>query len=314
MKMTTLALSLLAGLGTGCTTVPPTLLVSELPNCFDANYDRERDLFTIMNDAGKAVNQQCLLTVGPRGDVASASRLAAGTYTVFLSSGGGGGAGGSLQGLTGGGGGGGGGAGAAEVRAAVTLTEGVYKVTIGAGGPGGSACMPGVGFGGGPGWVGSPSNMIRVATGEVVIGTLGADTYARLTRAQSDRTVGERLGQGGSGPGQTTGGRGGSAETASKAEVEAGAGASVLASGSLGAGGAAGPTGPAHDDRTGTGGGGGATSRGAGGGGGGESLGDRDVTPVKGTLGSGGGGGEGTRSECDPGARGGHGYIALRPI
>ena len=44
------------------------------------------------------------------------------------------------------------------------------------------------------------------------------------------------------------------------------------------------------------------------------SLGDRDVPPVRGTLGSGGGGGEGTRSECDPGARGGDGYIALRPI
>ena len=316
MKMTTLALSLLAGFGAGCAGVPPAPVVSMsgLPNCFDTNYDKERGLFTIRDEVGKAVNQQCLLTVGPRGDIASAPRLTAGNYTVFLSSGGGGGAGGSLQGLTGGGGGGGGGAGAAEIRATVTLTEGLYKLTIGAGGPGGSACMPGVGFGGGPGWVGSPSNMVRVATGEVVIGTLGADTYARLTRAQSDRTTGERLGQGGSGPGQTTGGRGGSAETQAKAEVEAGAGASVLASGRSGVGGLAGVTGPASDDRTGTGGGGGATSLGAGGGGGGQSLRDKDIVPQRGALGSGGGGGEGTRTECDPGARGGHGYIALRPI
>jgi hypothetical protein len=51
-----------------------------------------------------------------------------------------------------------------------------------------------------------------------------------------------------------------------------------------------------------------------GGGGGGESPGQKDTAPERGTLGSGGGGGEGSATEADPGARGGHGYIALRPI
>lgn len=95
MKITRLALSLLVGIGTGCTAVPPAPLVSmsELPNCFDSNYDQERGLFTIKNAVGNPVNQQCLLTVGPRGDIASASRLAAGSYRIYLVDGGGAGAG-----------------------------------------------------------------------------------------------------------------------------------------------------------------------------------------------------------------------------
>ena len=316
MNMTKLALSLLVGVGTGCTTVPPAALVSELPDCFDANYDKERGLFTIRNDVGNAANQQCLLRVGPPGTVASASRLPAGNYTVYLANGGGGGAGGTYQAFgVAGGGGGGGGAGAAETRATVRLTEGVYKLTLGAGGPGGSACMPPpVGLGGGPGWAGSPSNMVRLATGEVLVGTPGADTYARPTRAESERTAGKMDGHGGSGPGQASGGHGGAAPTGESAKVVAGPGASQRAAGRTEMGGAAGPLGAAGDVRSGTGGGGGATSIGHGGGGGGETAGRKDVDPVRGSLGSGGGGGEGSRSECDPGARGGHGYIGLRPI
>ena len=302
MKITKLALSLLVGVGTGCTTVPPAPLVSMsgLPNCFDTNYDKAWDLFTIKNDVGNAVNQQCLLTVGPGGDVGSASRLTAGSYRVYLANGGGGGAG------------------AAEIQATVSLTEGVYKLTLGAGGPGGMAgsLRPG-GFGGGTGWVGSPSNMVRVATGEVVIGAPGADTYARLTRAQSERSAGKMDAHGGSGPGQATGGHGsapefkGSAQTKGSVEVHAQPGASKLASGRSAVGGA-----PGEDDkRSGSGGGGGgATSMGHGGGGGGESTGRTEIAPQRGALGSGGGGGEGSSSEADPGARGGHGYIALRPM
>jgi len=319
MKITRFALSLLAGIGTGCTTVPtaPPGSMSGLPNCFDTHYDRERGLFTIKNDVGDAANQQCLLTVGPRGDVESASRLTAGRYRVYLSNGGGGGAGGSLQGSSfgggeGGGGGGGGGAGAMEIQATVNLTEGIYKLTIGAGGPGGTACQPVPGYGGGPGWAGSPSNMIRVATGEVVIGTPGADTYARPTRAQSERMAGKMDAHGGSGPGQASGGHGGSAETIGTADV-AESGESKLASGRSGVGGAPGSV-SETDKFSGAGGGGGATSAGHGGGGGGESPGQKDIAPERGTLGSGGGGGEGSATECGPGARGGHGYIALRPI
>jgi hypothetical protein len=288
--------------------------MSDLPNCFDTNYDKERALFTIRNEVGNVVNQQCLLTVAPRGDIASASRLMAGRYRVYLANGGGGGAGGSLQGSSfgggaSGGGGGGGGAGAMETQATVNLTEGVYKLTIGAGGPGGSACQPIPGYGGGPGWAGSPSNMVRVATGEVVIGTPGADTYARPTRAQSERMAGKMDAHGGSGPGQASGGHGTRPDTKDSADP----GESKLASGRPGVGGAPGSVSEA-DKFSGAGGGGGATSVGRGGGGGGESPGQKKITPERGSLGSGGGGGEGSTSECDPGARGGHGYIILRPI
>ena len=314
MKVTRLVVSLLISIGTGCASVPraPIVSLSDLPNCFDTNYDKERDLFTIRNAVGNVINQHCLLTVRPRGEVASASRLRAGNYRVYLANGGGGGAGGTLQAFRGGGGGGGG-AGAAETQATVNLTEGVYKLTIGAGGPGGSACLPGLGFGGGPGWAGSPSNMVRVATGEVVMGTPGADTYARPTRAQSERMAGKMDAHGGTGPGQASGGRGGSNETKDRVKVEAKPGASKLASGLSGVGGAPGTV-SVNDKRSGVGGGGGATSMGHGGGGGGESPGQKDIAPERGSLGSGGGGGEGSTSECDPGAPGGHGYIALRPI
>ena len=312
MKITKLTLLLLVGIGTGCTSVPPAPLISmsDLPNCFDTNYDKERNLFTLRNAAGNVVNQQCLLTVGPRGAAASASRLAAGSYRVYLANGGGGGGGGSLT-VGVGGGGGGGGAGAMETQATVDLTEGIYKLTIGAGGPGGTACTPGAGFGGGPGWLGSPSNMVRVATGEVVIGTPGADRYARPTRSQNEKSAGKMEGQGGSGPGQTTGGHGGVPEGRYAVEAQGQPGASKLASGRTGVAGASGE----DDKRSGSGGGGGgATSMGSGGGGGGESPGRKEIAPERGSLGSGGGGGEGSLSECDPGARGGHGYITLRPI
>ena len=314
MKFTKLALSLLVSMGTGCTSVRTTspVSLSELPNCFDTNYDAARGLFTIRNAAGNAVNQQCLLTVGRAGSVASASRLAAGTYRVYLSNGGGGGAGGNLQAFLGGaGGGGGGGAGAAEVKTTVNLTEGVYKLTIGAGGPGGVVCLPGPGFGGGPGWPGSPSNMVRVATGELVVGTPGADSYARLTSGQNQRMAGIQDAHGGSGPGQTSGGAGTVAANTKAQTVmaEATSGASTTSE----AGGATGTI-SAADKNPGVGGGGGASSIGQGGGGGGQSPGQEKNPAERGSLGSGGGGGEGTLSKCEPGARGGNGYIALRPI
>ena len=323
MKIATIALLLLAGSAAGCAGLAPAPLVSvsDLPDCFESNYDKERGLFTIMNDVGKAVNQQCLLTVGPRAAAAPASALAAGRYRVYLADGGGGGAGGTMQPFhrgDGGGGGGGGGAGSKEIQATVDLSEGVYKLTLGAGGPGGTACVVAstsadrsISSGGGPGWLGSPSNMVRVATGELVIGTPGADSYARLTRGQHDRSAGKKDAHGGSGPGQASGGQGSVAATASTARVEAAPGAGKPASAGAELGGAPGSVSVA-DKRPGVGGGGGATSIGQGGGGGGESPGQNEQPPVRGSLGSGGGGGEGSTSECDPGARGGHGYIALR--
>jgi hypothetical protein len=327
MTVTKLSILLLAGLGVGCTTVlaAPPVSKSDLPNCFDTNYDKERGLFTIKGDAikgdvSKTVNQQCLLTVGRRGGAASSSQLAAGRYRVYLANGGGGGAGGTLEvvpggatGATGGGGGGGGGAGSKETQATVNLTEGVYKLTLGAGGPGGMACMPSAGFGGGPGWVGSPSNMIRVATGEVIAGTPGADAYVRPSRAQNERMTGKMDAHGGSGVGQASGGEGAVGATRTTVAVAAEAGEGKRTSAGVETGGTAGSV-SAGDKSSGAGGGGGSTSVAHGGGGGGESPGHTEVAPQRGTLGSGGGGGEGSRTECDPGARGGHGYIGLRSI
>lgn len=317
MKITKLAFSLMMGIGTGCTTVPPASQVSmaNLPNCFDANYDKERRLFTIKSDVGNAANQQCLLTVGARGEVASMPRLTAGSYRVYLTDGGGGGAGGTLQSYAGStaGGGGGGGAGAVETQRTVNLTEGVYKLTIGAGGPGGSACLPKLGFGGGPGWVGGPSNIIRVATGEVVMGTPGADSYTRPSRAQNERAAGKMDGHGGSGPGEASGGQGAQAQTKGGTELSAQSGESKLSPSGTGVG-VGGATGAASvgDRSPGSGGGGGATSIAHGGSGGGEELNQKEIAPERGSLGSGGGGGVGSNSACDPGARGGHGFIALR--
>jgi len=87
MRMTKLALSLLlAGIGTGCTGVPPApfLSISELPNCFDTNYDRERVSFMIKTDIGNAVESTVLAYRGPSADAASASRLRAGSYRAYF--------------------------------------------------------------------------------------------------------------------------------------------------------------------------------------------------------------------------------------
>jgi hypothetical protein len=304
MKISTLTLALMACIGSGCANVPsaPQVATSGLPNCFDSNYDARLDLFTIRNADASTASQQCVLVVGPSGDAVSPSRLAAGSYTIFLANGGGGGAGGGQTG------GGGGGAGAREERATVALAEGIYKLTIGAGGPGGAACADfrTVTFPGGPGWAGSPSNIIRVATGEVILGTPGADTYARPSRSENERLSGRQDGHGGFGPGQATGGAGGHDATAVSDKKEAGAGASNLATGRTGVGGEAGAAPKVVSDSG--GGGGGATSKGAGGGGGGETPRDVNIASERGSLGSGGGGG----GECDPGSRGGHGYVALR--
>ena len=315
MKIATLALFTLAGLGAGCAGLSTSdpVPMSALPDCFESNFDRKLNLFTLNGAAGRAANQQCLLNVQPAGAGRSATRITAGAYTLYLANGGGGGAGGTIQG-GGGGGGGGGGAGAKELRATVILREGSYVLTIGAGGPGGSACMPQpYAFGGGPGWAGSPSNLVRVDTGQLLAGVPGAGTYVRPTRASNEKSSGENDGHGGSGPGQASGGHGGFVLDTTGASVAAKPGQSVSGPGGVQAGGDPGVL-PTPTARSGAGGGGGATSFAEGGDGGGEMSRRRDSPPERGQLGSGGGGGEGSSSQCDPGAAGGHGYIALRPM
>ncbi len=314
MRTSTIALALMACFAAGCETMPTLASGSALPDCFERNYDSARRLFTLRDAAPSTPNQQCLLTVEPAGATGSATRLTAGRYAAKLANGGGGGAGGTVQrGDTGeiGGGGGGGGAGAREVVATLDLAPGTYKLTIGAGGPGGSACMPKpFAFGGGPGWLGSPSNIVRVPGGELVMGVPGADTYVRPSRAQNDRSGGTRDGHGGSGAGQTSGGDGGHTKLEGRPKVLAEAGDAKP--GSAHTGGAPGFA-PSDVKHTGGGGGGGATNAADGGGGGGETR-TADLPPARGSLGSGGGGGEGNSSGCDAGAQGGHGYISLSRI
>ena len=321
MKFTKIALSLLAVIGSGCATAPPATTVSrfDLPNCFDTNYNSEKSLFTIKGGAERVVNQKCLLLVGSQNSDSQASRLRAGRYAISVANGGGGGAGGTIQThslVTGGsgGGGGGGGAGAVESQSTLNLAEGAYILTIGAGGPGGSGCTPPPNaFSGGPGWAGSPTNMVNASTGELTAGVPGAEKYARLSRAANDRAGGKPDGHGGSGPGQTEGGDAGLTQNIGGAQVIAESGDSKRIGANVGVGGAAGTV-PSDDKRAGAGGGGGATSRGDGGKGGGELPKQVNVDPNRGALGSGGGGGAGNTAECDAGARGGHGFIALRPV
>ena len=84
MKFVKLALPLLACLSAGCTSFPSMnqVATADLPNCFDNNYDGQRRLFTMKNAPANAANQQCLLTVLPSGNSASASQLVAGNYMV----------------------------------------------------------------------------------------------------------------------------------------------------------------------------------------------------------------------------------------
>ncbi len=323
MKIITLSLITIALIGSACSTAPPTgpVSVSALPNCFDSNYSPADQVFTIRNPAGKVVNQQCILTVTPRGKVSPGQQLAAGNYLVSVSDGGGGGAGGTMHdgtkfpGVDHGGGGGGGGAGAAETQLKLNLTEGEYRITIGAGGPGGSACSGAPNyFGGGPGWFGSPTNIVRLATGEVVLGTAGAETYVRPSRSQNDKGGKARDGSGGSGPGQTTGGHGANVTPSSKTTHVATAGAETRSPSETEVGGAAGKVLPNDQKRDpGPGGGGGATNLGAGGAGGGDLPKHANISPKRGTLGSGGGGGAGDLYGCAAGASGGHGFVAFQP-
>lgn len=294
----------------GCAAIAmPARAGVELPDCLARNYDITRHLFTLRNPKPDEPSQQCLLTVSAPGEPGSATRIPAGRYVINLSDGGDGGAGGTLRAASVRGGGGGGGAGARELQRVVDLVEGVYKLTLGAGGPGGSACMrtPTMVFPGGPGWLGSPSSLVRAATGEVIIGNGNADKYTRPSKASNERSAGNQDGHGGSGPGKTTGGRGGHMDvTGLKAEpAEAGQRRGANEGGDPGV---------SFGDKNlaSSGGGGGASTKNEGGDGGGDLRSHWGQPPERGLLGSGGGGGEGTPNVCGAGGRGGDGFMALR--
>ena len=291
-------------------TAAPAIAQNASPMCGATNLDQSRNIFTIMNPAAGAVNQQCYLTVYPAGAMPDMARqypssyLAEGRYLIELSGGGGGGGGG---GSTNQGnskpndqGGGGGGAGAAPSRTFQYLSPGVYKLTIGTGGFGGS------GNGGRTG-AGNPTSLTNVGTGQVIAGFAGADVSSQQTRAAGD-------GRGGVGaPGGSSGGDG-AGSSMSRPGTGAQSGSALQTSGYNGMSGQAGNqsgSSATRDSNTvaqsSAGGGGGA---GVGSGGTGDSASANTVAGV-GDLGGGGGGGRGGFNAADAGGAGGNGFIRL---
>lgn len=271
------------------------------PQCGMTNFDQGRNVFTIRNPAAGTVNQQCFITVYPRGAMPSqakqdpASYFVEARYDIQLSGGGGGGGGGAPRNQ----GGGGGGAGAAPSQTVQYLSPGLYKMTIGTGGDGGKAS-------GGQVEDGNPTSLTHAYTGQLIAGFAGADVWRQRMG----------VGTGGQGGAASAGGsRGGSGgDSGAKVEESAQAGGKSQTSGTLGLPGKAGnevrgnaPTAGTPTAQSNAGGGGGA---GVGSGGAGESSNINSVAGA-GDLGGGGGGGRGGLLSADAGASGGHGFIRL---
>jgi hypothetical protein len=159
------------------------------PNCVLTNYDSAQNVFTVINPAPNALNQQCFLTVHPAGAAASGpgGKFVEGSYEIVLSGGGGGGGGGggshNLRGM-----GGQGGAGALPVRTTTNLAPGVYRLTLGTGGRGGASCVmvretasnavfveptPGA-----HGFDGNPTGMAEAYSGKTIAGFTRAESWA----------------------------------------------------------------------------------------------------------------------------------------
>ena len=213
MKTAKLSLTILA-----CAAAIPAIAQNTTDSrCGMTNFDRNRNMFTIVHPTPGIPNQQCFLTVvskqswpGGMPDLSS-SELVEGNYEITLSGGGGGGGGGTERV-----GGGGGGAGAVPITSVRYLQPGVYRMTIGSGGHGGA---PNGGLGG----AGAPTSLSVANTGETVAGYAGADswngTYASNTDAVPEQRESSRYARkpraGGTGgqpvaAGQSSGGRGGS--------------------------------------------------------------------------------------------------------
>jgi len=152
------------------------LAQSSAPDCGLANFDQRQDMFTVMNPAAGAVNQQCFLTVHPASEAREQGRFTEGSYEILLSGGGGGGGGGGSGNDSSSGDGGQGGAGAIASRTTRYLSPGVYRMTMGTGGLGGGASYS-EGSGGNAG-DGNPSGMSEAHTGQNVAGFPNAEQWA----------------------------------------------------------------------------------------------------------------------------------------
>jgi hypothetical protein len=151
-----------------------SVFAQDAPQCESTNMDQGRNIFTVVNPASGAVNQQCFLTVQPSG---AGGRYTEGNYEILLSGGGGGGGGGGTGTDRSSGSGGQGGAGAVPARTNTYLKPGVYRLTMGTGGLGGSASGS-QGSGGNAG-NGNPTGMMEAHTGETIAGYPRAEQWAR---------------------------------------------------------------------------------------------------------------------------------------
>jgi hypothetical protein len=166
MKSGKFALALLT-----CATT--SVFAQDSPQCGPANFDQGRDMFTVVNPASGAVNQQCFLTVQPSG---AAGRYTEGNYEILLSGGGGGGGGGGAGNDSASGVGGQGGAGAIPARTNTYLKPGVYRLTMGTGGLGGGASAS-QGSGGNAA-DGNPTGIVEASTGQTIAGFPQAEQWA----------------------------------------------------------------------------------------------------------------------------------------
>ena len=157
-----------------------SVFAQDSPQCDAANFDQSRNIFTVVNPASGAVNQQCFLTVQPSG---TAGRYTEGNYEILLSGGGGGGGGGGgsrddrSSGV-----GGQGGAGAIPARTNTYLKPGIYRVTMGTGGMGGGAS--GSSNSGGNAGNGNPTGIVEASTGQTIAGFPRAEQWARTDSYQ----------------------------------------------------------------------------------------------------------------------------------
>ncbi len=189
----------------------PAFAQSASPQCGYSNYDGTLNAFTVVNPVVGAVNQQCFVTVHASGSAPdksgqyAAPTLFEGTYAIELVGGGGGGGGGASKDQ----GGGGGGAGAVPSQTVQYLSPGVYKLTLGTGGEGGAA-------NGGRTGDGNPTSLTNAATGQLIAGFAGADTWTQHSQAAGD-------GHGGvAAAGGSSGGSGGDSGSRSEEKAQAG--------------------------------------------------------------------------------------------
>ena len=160
-----------------CTAALPAVAQNTMDaRCGTTNFDRARDVYTIVNPGSGTANQQCFITVVPKaawpGGAPSlaSSELVEGNYDVVLS-GGGGGAGGSAirTGL------GFDGADAVPFKGTRYLPPGVYRLTFGYGGQGGRPCV--TEERGGRGADGAPTGLSEAYSGQTIAGYPRAESW-----------------------------------------------------------------------------------------------------------------------------------------